>query len=300
MRIGVTGGSGGVGQFVCDELVKEGHEVTSLDVNPPGPGVKHAVVDLTVLQDTCEAVQGFNQIIHLAAILGTTSNHGPDEKLSLNTTLSYNVFEAAKRVGIPRVIYGCSDCITGLGIKEVKLTPQYVPIDEEHDLWPHETYSLAKYIGERIGANYAKAFGIEVISLRYPAVMLQRVADYFSSIMGIARCGADLTEVMTKDQLGAHIAARDVARAFAAAVRYQFASGSEVPFEPFFVTARNTLFSSPTLDFLEALFGTCLTVEDMAYFENNPHASVYDCRKARSELGWQPQLDWHDFEQWER
>ncbi len=211
-----------------------------------------------------------------------------------------NVFEAAKRVGIPRVIYGCSDCITGLGIKEVKLTPQYVPIDEEHDLWPHETYSLAKYIGERVGANYAKAFGMEVISLRYPAEMLQRVTDYFGSIMGIARCGADLTEVMTKDQLGAHIAARDVARAFAAAVRYQFASASEVPFEPFFLTARNTLFSSPTLDFLEALFGTCLTVEDMAYFENNPHASVYVCRKARSELGWQPQLDWPDFEQWER
>ncbi len=89
MRIGVTGGSGGVGQFVCDELVKEGHEVTSLDVNPPGPGVKHTVVDLTVLQDTCEAVQGFNQIIHLAAILGTTGRYGPDEKKSLNTALSY-------------------------------------------------------------------------------------------------------------------------------------------------------------------------------------------------------------------
>ena len=81
---------------------------------------------------------------------------------------------------------------------------------------------------------------------------------------------------------------------------YQFASGNEVPFEPFFVTARNTLFSSPTLEFLEALFGTCPTVKDMAYFENNPHASVYDCRKAQRELGWQPQLDWHDFEQWEK
>ncbi len=300
MRIGVTGGSGGVGQFVCDELVREGHEVTSLDVNPPGPGVKHTAVDLTLLQDTCEAAQGFNQIIHLAAILGTAGSHGPDEKISLNTKISFNVFEAAKQVGIPRVIYGCSDCITGLGIKEVKLTPQYVPIDEEHDLWPHETYSLAKYIGERIGANYAKAFGIEVISLRYPAVMLQRVADYFGGIMGHARPGEDLPEILTKDQLGANIAARDVARAFAAAVRYQFASGNEASFEPFFVTARNTLFSSPTLEFLEALFGTCPTVKDRAYFENNPHASVYDCRKAQCELGWKPQLDWQDFEQWEK
>ena len=300
MRIGVTGGSGGVGRFVCDELVQECHEVTSLDVNPPGPGVKHTVVDLTELQDTCEAVQGFNQIIHLAAILGTADNHGPEEKISLNTALSYNVFEAAKRVGISRVIYGCSDCITGLGIKEVNLTPQYVPIDEEHDLWPHETYSLAKYIGERIGANYAKAFGIEVISLRYPAVMLKRVADYFGRIMGHTRQGPEHPEVLTKDQLGANIAARDVARAFAAAVRYQFASGKEVLFEPFFVTARNSLFSSPTLEFLEALFGTCPTVKDMAYFESNPHASVFDCRKAQRELGWQPHLDWHDFEQWEK
>ncbi len=300
MRIGVTGGSGGVGQFVCDELVQEGHEVTSLDVNPPGPGVMYTEVDLTVLPDTCEAVQGFQQIIHLAAILGTTGRHGPEEKISLNTTLCYNVFEAAKRAGIPRTIYGCSDCITGLGIQEVRLTPHYVPIDEEHDLWPHETYSLAKYIGERIGANYAKAFGMEVISLRYPAVMLQRVADYFGSIMGHTRRGAELPEVLSKDHLGAHIAARDVGRAFAAAVRYQFASGHKVPFEPFFVTARNTLFARPTLELLEDLFGACLTVKDSTYFENNPHASVYDCRKAQRELGWQPQLDWHDFEQWEK
>ena len=68
MRIGVTGGSGAVGQFVCDELVQEGHEVASLDMNPPGLGVTHTKVDLTVLQDTCEAVQGCNQIIHLAAM----------------------------------------------------------------------------------------------------------------------------------------------------------------------------------------------------------------------------------------
>ena len=75
---------------------------------------------------------------------------------------------------------------------------------------------------------------------------------------------------------------------------YQFASGNEVPFEPFFVIARNTLYSSPTLEFLAALYGTCPPIEDKVYFDSNSHASVYDFRKAQRELGW------HNFELWEK
>ena len=52
---------------------------------------------------------------------------------------SYNVFEAARLEGVRRVVYGCSDSSTGFGIHLVKLVPEYVPIDEEHPLWPHET-----------------------------------------------------------------------------------------------------------------------------------------------------------------
>ena len=299
MHIGVTGGSGAIGQYVCDELMQEGHEVTSLDLVPPSQNVNFRAVDLTVLTDTCQAVQGCDQIIHLAAIPDPFGGHTPEEIISLNTTLSFNVFEAAKRADVPRVIYGCSESSTGFGIHEVKLTPRYLPIDEEHELWPHETYSLSKYLGEQIGAKYAKVYGLEVISLRYTAVWLQRVADYVHWIVAQARLGTDLTDLDDKDGMGAHIAVRDVARACAAAVRYQFASGAEIPFEAFFLSARNTFFSVPTLQVMHTVFGTCPPVKDREYFRGNPYACVFDIRKAHRMLGWRPQLDWREYEQWE-
>jgi len=55
----------------------------------------------------------------------------PEVVIGENTQSSFNVFEAAWRNGIPRVIYGCSDSSTGFGIHNAVLRPHYIPIDEE-------------------------------------------------------------------------------------------------------------------------------------------------------------------------
>ena len=133
-----------------------GHNVTSLDVAPPKVDVAFREVDLTNLAETCKAAAGFEQIVHLAAIPDPYGGDPPETVIGVNTVISFNVFEAARLKGVTRVIYGCSESSTGFGIHSVELVPQYVPIDEEHPLWPHETYSLSKHFGERIGANYAK------------------------------------------------------------------------------------------------------------------------------------------------
>ena len=299
MLIGVTGGSGAIGSYVCDELNREGHQVLSLDIVPPHQERQFRQVDLSHLPDTCQAIRGCDQIIHLAAIPDPFGGHAPEEIMSLNTTISFNVYEAARREGVQRVIYGCSESSTGFGIHHVKLTPEYLPIDEEHELWPHETYSLSKYLGERMGANYATVYGVEVISLRYTAVWLRRNMAAVSSIVEQARQGTDLANLNEKDWLGGHIAVRDVARACAAAVRYQFDPGTEHPFEEFFLAARNTFFSLPTLDVMASIYGSCPPVKDAGYFRDNPYASVFDIRKAERMLNWWPQFDWRDFEDWE-
>ena len=144
MKIAVTGGSGAIGTYVCDELAAAGHNVTSLDLAPPKVDVAFREVDLTNLAETCKAVDGFDQIVHLAAIPDPYGDDPPETVISVNTAISYNVFEAARLKGVNRVIYGCSESSTGFGIHSVELVPQYVPIDEEHPLWPHETYSLSE------------------------------------------------------------------------------------------------------------------------------------------------------------
>ena len=299
MRIGVTGGSGGIGRYVCDELMQEGHAVVSLDLAEPDFAVEFCQVDLNSLQATCSAVEGFGQIIHLAARLSSGSGHKPEEVIGGNTVSAYNVFEAARMQGIPRVVYGCSETSAGYGIQIAKLTPRYLPIDEDHEMWPHVAYSISKYFGERIGANYAKAFGLEVISLRFTMVWLSRIQKHVNNIVEHARQGADMDFLEAKDRLGAHVAVRDVGRACAAAVRFKFDPSTEMPFEAFFVSARDTFFSIPTLEAMESWYDPCPPEKDPDYFGANPYASVYDIRKAQRMLGWQPQLEWRNFEEWE-
>ena len=298
MRIAVTGGSGAIGTYVCDELIKAGHEVFCLDVRHSEMGATFREVDLMRLEDTCRAVEGMDQVVHLAAIPDPFQGDQPERVMSVNVTLSYNVFEAARLKGVKRVIYGCSESSTGFGIHHVKLVPEFVPIDEDHPLWPHETYSLSKHLGERMGANYAKAFGLEVISLRYVWVWTKRAETSAREIVARARAGAG-GEGDPKDGFGAHIAVRDVARACAASSAFAFEPGPEAPFEAFFLAARNTFFPVPTLEILKANFGQCPPIRDEAYFEENPCASVFDIRKARRLLGWEPAFDWRQIEQWE-
>ena len=298
-KIAVTGGAGAIGSRVCDELMKAGHDVLCLDTRQPDFDVPHRVVDLMALDGACKAVDGMDQVVHLAAIPNPFMGDAPERVIGVNTVLSYNVFEAARLKGVKRVVYGCSESSTGFGIQHVRLIPEYVPIDEDHPVCPHETYSLSKYIGERIGENYASAFGLEVISLRYMWVWLERDREAAESIVASAREGEKSGDMSEKDGFGGHIAVRDVARAVAAAASFDFGSEHATPYEAFFLSARDTCFAVPTLDVLRATFGEELPVRDPGYFEANPQAAAFDVRKARRLLGWEPILHWRDFETWE-
>ena len=68
MRVAVTGGNGAIGVYVCDELRKAGYEVVSVDRMPPKDGQPFVQVDLMDREATAEALAGFDQIVHLAAI----------------------------------------------------------------------------------------------------------------------------------------------------------------------------------------------------------------------------------------
>ena len=84
MNIAVTGGSGAIGTYVCDELGAGGHNVTSLDRVPPKVDAAFRQVDLTNLAETCEAVDGFDQVVHLAAIPDPYDD-APETVIGVNT-----------------------------------------------------------------------------------------------------------------------------------------------------------------------------------------------------------------------
>ena len=295
MRIAVTGGSGAIGRYVCDELANAGYQVVSIDRTPPPDGIDYVEADLREWEQCVRALTNFDQLVHLAAIPDPYYDP-PVEVITVNTAINFGVFEAIRLNGIPRVIYGCSDSSTGFGIHNTALKPLYVPIDEEHPLWPHESYSLSKHFGERMAETYAKAYGIEALSLRYNWVWVKRWQEKAAKTVADARAG---NFDKTTAWLGGYISVRDVARAVLAAARYQFPAEQALRYEAFFFTAANTNYSIPTLDLLQAIYGELPPLKDGDYYQNDPYASVFDLRKAERLLGWKPQDRWQDFEELE-
>ena len=251
MRIAVTGGSGQIGTAVCGQLLEAGHEVLCVDIAVPTFDCEHVEVDLCELEAARKSLAGVDQIVHLAAIPNPYGDL-PEKVMGVNMMSAFNVFEAARLNGTPRVIYGCSESSSGFGIHNVVLKPVYVPIDEEHSLWPHETYSLSKHFGERIGANYAQAYGMEVVALRYAWVWMNKSDEVAVNIVARGRAG----KIGGETWLGSYISRRDVAAACLCAIAYEFPPGSAPPFEAFYLMAADTFYPIPTLDLLQRLYGS--------------------------------------------
>ncbi|HOX36385.1 MAG TPA: NAD-dependent epimerase/dehydratase family protein [Candidatus Brocadiia bacterium] len=289
MKILVTGGAGNVGGYVVEEL-KRYHDVTILDVKPSGkhPEIPLIIADLTKLAEALSAVKGFDIVVHLAAIPNPSKDPG-DRVLGVNVISTYHVLEAVRLNGIPRVIYGCSESASGWGIHNVTLCPEYLPIDEEHPSWPHESYSLSKYIGEEMGRCYSKSYGFEFVSLRYTWVLFQedkeRLAPHFRAMQN--------PDVAKNAFLGSCVFAEDVAQAVRLSVDFQFPEGSRM--EVFYIFQDSVSCAMDSLELAGVTFGSLPPIKDPAYFEKHPRGSLFDTRKAKRMLGYKPR---HSHKEW--
>ena len=219
----------------------------------------------------------------------------PELVMSVNMVTCFNVLEAVRHNGIPRIVYAGSESSTGFGIHDVVLKPQYLPIDENHPLWPHESYSFTKRFGEEMVENYARAFGIEAISLRYCGVWMRQNRAEVMPFLEISRRG----EVMPHPWFGCYVAGQDVAQAVRLATQYKFTGNEVIPFEAFFITSDKTFYAEPTLEAMKRIYGDVPEVRDPGYYDDNPFAPPFDIRKAQRLLGYAPKYDWRNIERWE-
>lgn len=297
MRIVVTGGSGAIGRYVVRDLLAHGHTPVNVDARPArehDERVRFVQCDLMDAQATAAAVRDCDAVAHLAAI-PNPQNDPPERVLTVNMVTCFNVLEAARCNGIPRIVYACSESSSGFGIHNVELKPLYLPIDEAHPCWPHETYSLSKRFGEEMVENYAIAYGIQGIALRYCWVWTERDT---SAVRGIVAAGL-AGKPLDKPWFGAYIAPHDVAQAFRLAIEYQFPHEQAVPFEAFYLTAETTFLAEPSLDAFRRHFDPLPEIHDPDYFRANPYAPVLDTRKAKRLLGFRATKDWRTFDRWD-
>jgi len=296
-KILVTGGSGGVGEYVVRELAAQGIAHTVLDVREPAvlpDGVDYVHCDLMNKQEAIEATRGYDVIVHLAAIPNAFVDP-PEHVMSVNMVTCFNLLEAARQNGVRRVVYAGSESSTGFGIHDAVLCPLYLPIDEAHPLWPHESYSFTKRFGEEMLENYSRAHGLEGISLRYCGVWMRRDLQALSAMLEPSRRG----EAVTEPWFGCYVAAQDVAQAVRLAIQYELTGEEPIPFEAFFIMAATTFYAEPTLEVMRRIYGDVPEVRDPGYYEEEPFAPAFDIRKARTLLGYAPTRAWRDIEHWE-
>jgi len=181
MRILFTGGSGKAGRHATAYLRDQGHRVTNLDwAVSDVPGITTLKTDLTdagQVFNACQAYAGFDElepgtgvprydaIVHFAAIPAIL--HRPDnETYRINTLSTYNVLDAATKLGIPKVIFASSETTYGICFADGEKKPDYLPIDEEHPTVPQDSYAMSKVVNEVTARSFQARSGIDIYGLR--------------------------------------------------------------------------------------------------------------------------------------
>jgi nucleoside-diphosphate-sugar epimerase len=284
----VTGGAGRLGRYVVAELAgrcRVGVLDRADDVDFPAD-----VLDLPAVS---RAVRGHDAVIHLAAI--DISVPAPPERLfDVNVRGTWNVLQAAQQAGVRRAVV-CSS-VAATGIDNPGTAPLYLPVDETHPLRPTHPYGLGKEVDEAIARSFARR-GMEVIVLRPAWVMfpeiLRNVLDELAGALPPAGpvTAGDPAERAREPLplLRSWVDPVDAARAFRLALEMPRASG-----EVCFITAADTFIPTPTLPYLQGVFGALPEVRRPELYARNPRASAHDSSRARDVLGWSPEKSWAD------
>jgi len=209
MRIFITGGAGLVGGAVAAHLVERGYDVHLTDIvtETDVPHSTYAVCDIMDLHAVREQIRGCDAIVHMAALRNPMSGPGHDV-FRINTVGTFNVFEAASKEGIRRVVQASSINAIGCAWNITDFSPHYLPVDEEHPMLPTDPYSLSKQHVEDMGAYFWRRDGISSVALRFPGIYRasQRQSSEWSERRHAMRAFLDRFVMLPEDERERQIA----------------------------------------------------------------------------------------------
>ncbi len=154
-KILITGSAGQIGRTLIRGM-QDRYQLRGLDIHPT-PGLEDAVVgDVGDLDTMLGVSEGMDVVIHLANV-----RTGKDSWRDLQSNMvgTYNVLEAAKRQGVPRVVYASRAGLLG-PYPETLLRTVDLPSR------PKSYYSVSKIFGESLGYLYAHKFNVQFVAVR--------------------------------------------------------------------------------------------------------------------------------------
>jgi len=172
-KVLVTGADGFIGSHLVEELVRQGFSVRAfvmynsfnswgwLDHCAPDVKGKFEVYpgDIRDPHGVKVAMQGCEAVLHLAALIAIPySYHSPDTYIDTNIKGTLNVLQAARELGVNRVIHTSTSEVYG--------TAKIVPITEEHPLLGQSPYSASKIGADQLAYSFFASFNLPVVIVR--------------------------------------------------------------------------------------------------------------------------------------
>jgi len=169
----VTGADGFIGSHLVEHLVRKGHKVRAfvqynsfnswgwLDSCAPDVKGNFEVFagDIRDPHGVRTAMKGCDAVLHLAALIAIPySYHSPDTYVDTNVKGTLNILQAARDLGVRRVIHTSTSEVYG--------TARFVPITEEHPLQGQSPYSASKIAADQMAYSFYASFDLPVVIAR--------------------------------------------------------------------------------------------------------------------------------------
>jgi len=292
MRILFTGGSGKAGLHVVAHLTKHGHRVLNLDLTPANiPGAYDMTVDLTDAGqvfsamsgitwfdelDSGEGVPKFDAVIHFAAIARIQLRPDP-ECFRINTVSTYNVLEAAVKLGVPKILFASSETTYGVCFAHGEVIPDYIPVDEEHPTVPHDAYAMSKVCNEACGRCFHARSGADIYALRLNNVIEpHEYAKLAPQWRSDASC--------RRRNIFAYIDTRDLSHFIDCAL-----AANGLGYQVFNVANADSSVGATSSELIAEFYAGVPQKRELGEFE-----TFYSIDKARQMLGFAPQSRWRE------
>lgn len=172
-KVLITGAGGFIGSHLVEELLIQGASVRAMVHYNSESRIgnldflhKDLQASLEIVSGNIEdgdfvlrAVEGMDIVLHLAALIAIPYSYlAPRSYVRTNVEGTLNVVEAARRLGVGRVVHTSTSEVYG--------TAQREPIDEDHPLQGQSPYSASKIGADKIAESYFRSFGTPVVTLR--------------------------------------------------------------------------------------------------------------------------------------
>ena len=292
-RIFFTGGSGKAGKHVIAYLLDQGHKVMNVDMMPlDHPGVNNLVADITdsgqmfnamssyTGLDELEIGKGipkFDAVVHFAAVPRILLK--PDnETFRINTVGTYNVIEAAVKLGIRKIIIASSETTYGICFSDGKTDPKVLPLEEDYDVDPMDSYGLSKVVNEQTARSFQRRSGFDIYALRIgnviePHEYAQLFPHYFAN-----------PEVRRRNAF-CYIDARDLGQIVDLCLKKD-----DLGYQIFNAGNNHNGAILPSKELASTFFPTAPVIRELGEYE-----ALFSNRKIREVLGFSEQHNWRKY-----